>query len=80
MANKKEEKVVESTEEVKSEGGDMKVTAKAKKATKPKQLGKDTPDVAKVDLTKAKEEQPKDDVAKVDLSKTEVKEEPKEEV
>ena len=48
---KSEKKVTEQvTEEVKSEGGDMKVTPKAKKATKPKQLGKVKPDVAKVDL------------------------------
>jgi hypothetical protein len=73
---KKEEKVVETTEEVKSEGGNMKVTEKAKKATKPKQLGKVTPDIAKVDLTKAESKDvEKSDVAKVDLSKKEEVEE-----
>ena len=92
MAKKKEEKVVEEvqpTEEVKTEvkevkdevleeGGDMKV----KTPKRPKQLGKQESTVTKVDLSKAKEEQPKEDVAKVDLSEKkeeEVVEEVKEE-
>jgi hypothetical protein len=90
MANKKDEKVVEEvqatdTKEVKEEvvekeGGDMKITAKTKKATKPKKLTQQEPTVTKVDLSEKKEEQPKDDnVAKVDLSKKE-EEEPKQEV
>ena len=87
MANKKEEKVVEEVqptetkakevkEQVESEGGNMKATAK-KKATKPKKLTSQEPTISKVDLSEKKEEQPKDDVAKVDLSK---KEEPVEQV
>ena len=90
MANKKDEKVVEEvqatdTKEVKEEvvekeGGEMKVTEKAKKATKPKKFTQQESTVTKVDLSKKKEEQPKDDnVAKVDLSKKE-EEEPKQEV
>ena len=87
---KEENKVVEEvqpTEEVKTEskkvdepvlqeGGDMKIKSKPKK---PKQLGKQDNSVAKVDLSKAKEETKAEEetVAKVDLSKKE--EEPKQE-
>ena len=86
---KKEETVVEEvqpTQEAKTEtkkvdepvlqeGGDMKM----KTPKKPKQLGKQDNSVAKVDLSKAKEETPaaEEPVAKVDLSKKE--EEPKQE-
>ena len=91
MANKKKEEVVEEIqptetkkeevkEQVEKEGGDMKVTPKAKKATKPKKLAQEEPTVTKVDLSEKKEEQPKEEVAKVDLSKKEVKEEVVEEV
>mgnify|MGYP003110847917 FL=1 len=87
---KEENKVVEEvqpTEEVKTEskkvdepvlqeGGDMKIKSKPKK---PKQLGKQDNSVAKIDLSKAKEETKvaEETVAKVDLSKKE--EEPKQE-
>ena len=73
-----ENKVEQAPEKVEKEGGNMKVTAKAEKATKPKKLVQQEPTVTKVDLSKKTEEQPKDEsVAKVDLSK---KEEPKQEV
>jgi len=73
-----ENKVEQAPEKVEKEGGNMKVTAKAEKATKPKKLVQQEPTVTKVDLGKKTEEQPKDEsVAKVDLSK---KEEPKQEV
>ena len=88
MANKKKEEVIEEVaetkaqeapEKVEKEGGDMKITEKAKKATKPKKFTQEEATIAKVDLSKKQEEQPKDEgVAKVDLSKKE--EEPKQEV
>ena len=87
MARKKKEEVVEEItetkaqevqEKVESEGGDMKVTAETKKATKPKKFTDTEKTVTKVNLSEKKEEQPKEEVAKVDLSKKE--EEPKQEV
>jgi hypothetical protein len=90
---KKEEAVVEEIQQtetknevVKEEGGDMKVTPKAKKATKKKakQFSQQEPTITKVDLSKKIEEekqQKEDNVVKVDLDKPLVKEDPvKEEI
>ncbi len=85
---KKEEKVVEEIqstevkkdETVKKEGGDMKATKKAVKATKPKKLGEIEPTITKVDFSKDKVEDTKEEIPKVDLSKKEEIEQPKEKV